>query len=459
MQDIRRSPLVLVSLISEYSDSPLISRSTDSLNESQPNRMGRKRSFEIHWAWIVLGTSFVTLFINYSIRIGAYPILLPEMIKDLNLTKAQAGLIKSAFAVTYLVFAPIMGWLTDRIGGRKVITFFCLFLGGGTFLMGKAESLAASAIFYGIVGIGSAAMWVPSAALIQKWFGTTRRGMALGILNASSGAGFGLMGLILPVIVMGYGWRFGWFTLGIAGVSLFLLNGPLLRDRPEQIGLSPWGGKVEGAKEDSFPKKRIGYFEILKQGQFWILGTSYFLISYGSYALLDFIVTYGVLEINIPYGIASLFITVAAFCGIPGGILLMILSDHIGTKKSLGITYTLLALGILFIIFGGNNVLLLMVGIGWFGVLYGGIFPLVAACGRDYFPKEVTGTVLGLLTIFYGGGAMTTPVVTGHLADITGTFRWPFGLGAFASLFAGILIGFLKRPKDFVWRKHPNSVK
>lgn len=401
---------------------------------------------KIHWAWVILCASFITLFINYSIRIGAYPILLPEMIKDLRLTKAQAGLIKSAFAMAYTIFAPITGRLTDRVGARKVISFFCLFLGGGAFLMGKAENLATAVIFFGIVGIGSAAMWVPSAALIQNWFGMKRRGMALGILNASSGAGFGLMGLILPVMVMGYGWRFGWFTLGIAGVSLFLLNGPLLRDRPEQVGLFPWGGKGDEAKENSFPPKRIGYLEILKQGQFWILGISYFLISYGSYALLDFIVTYGVLELNIPYGTASLFITVIAFCGIPGGILIMTLSDHIGTKKSLGIIYTLMGLSILFIIFG-NNVPLLMVGIGWFGVLYGGVFPLVAACGRDYFPKEVTGTILGLLTIFYGAGAMTTPVITGYLADLTGTFRWPFGLGAFAALFAAVLIGFLGSPR------------
>src|SRR4030042_4120569 len=136
------------------------------------------RGRKIHWGWVVLGTSFITLSINYSIRIGAYPILLPEMIKDLNLTKAQAGLIKSAFMITYLVFAPIMGWLTDRIGGRKVISFFCLFLGGGAFLMGKAESLIPSSFFYGIVGIGAAAMWVPNATLIQRWFGIKRRGLA-----------------------------------------------------------------------------------------------------------------------------------------------------------------------------------------------------------------------------------------------------------------------------------------
>ncbi len=408
----------------------------------------RKELVGLHWAWVVLGASFITLFINYSVRIGAYPILLPEMIRDLHLTNAQAGLIKSAFAITYLVFAPVMGWLTDRIGGRKVISFFCIVLGGGAFLMGKAESLLASVVFFGIVGIGAAAMWVPAATLIQKWFGTKKRGLALGILNASAGAGFGLMGLLLPAIVSKYNWRFGWFILGIAGVSLVLLDGLLLRDRPENLGLSPLGGKLGETGEKGFPG-RAGYLQILQQPQFWIIGLSYALVAYACYALIDFIVAYGKMELNIPYGVASLFVTVAAFTGIPGGIFIMILSGHTGTKKSLGLIYTMVALSILFIIFSGNNVPLLILGAAWFGVLYGGIFPLVAACARDHFPKEITGTVLGLLTIFYGLGAMASPIVTGHLADVTGTFRWSFGLGACLSLLAGFLISFLRKPKEF----------
>jgi len=412
--------------------------------------MKRENTFKLHWSWIVLGASFITLFINYSIRIGAYPILLPEMIKDLHMTKAQAGIIKSAFAITYLVFSPIMGWLTDRIGGRKVISFFCLFLGGGAFLMGKSDNLFTSAIFFSLVGVGSAAMWVPNATLIQKWFVVRKRGLALGILNASSGAGFGAMGLFLPVIVINYNWRLGWFILGIVGLFLTILNGLLLRDRPEDIGLTPWCGKNEEKKKNNILSKRVGYFEILRQSQFWIIGISYLLISYGSYALLDFIVTYGKMELNIPYSIASLFITVAAFTGIPGGILIMILSGHIGTKISLGITYTLMGLSILFIIFSGSNVLLLIIGIGWFGVLYGGVFPLVAACARDFFPREVTGTVLGLITIFYGVGAMSTPILTGYLADITGTFRWSFSLAAFAVLLAGFFITLLRKPREFI---------
>lgn len=55
----------------------------------------------------------------------------------------------------------------------------------------------------------------------------------------------------------------------------------------------------------------------------------------------------------------------------------------------------------------------------------------------------------GRLFDFYGVGAMVSPVLTGHLADVTGTFRWSFGLGAFTSLTAAVLIRFLKKKKAF----------
>src|SRR4030042_5881358 len=91
----------------------------------------------IHWAWVVFGSSFATLFITYSIRIGAYSVLLPEMIKDLGINMTQAGLIRAAYIFAYILFSPLTGWLSDRIGGRFVISFFCLFLGLGAFMMGR----------------------------------------------------------------------------------------------------------------------------------------------------------------------------------------------------------------------------------------------------------------------------------------------------------------------------------
>jgi len=402
-----------------------------------------KSPFSIHRGWIILWVGFVTLLIAYSIRIGAYSVLLPEMIRDLRLTKVEAGMIKSAFGISYLLFSPLMGWLTDIIGGRKVISFFCLFLGGGTFLMGEAESFITSAIFYFIVGIGASATWVPITTLVQRWFGEKKRGFALGILSPSYGIGFGLMGIILPMIVSRYNWRIGWQLLGGFGLGLIFLNGILLRDNPKIMGISPWGENREEKESPSFSQK-ISYGEILKNDRFWIIGISYFMISFGIYTIVDFIVTYGTLELKIPYNISSLFITIIAFSGVAGGFILTTISDYIGRKKSLILIQFSVTIGILLILMARSHLSLLIIGTLLFGFLYGAIWPMYATCVRDYFPENIAGTILGLFTIFYGIGVMLSPVLTGYLADLTGTFRWSFGLSGLSALLSAFTISFLR---------------
>jgi len=412
----------------------------------------QKHSLGIHWGWVVLAASFITLFINYSIRIGAYSVLLPKMIQDLGINMRQAGMIRAGYFLTYVLFSPLTGWLTDRIGGRFVISFFCLFLGTGTFLMGQASSLRTAILFHGIVGTGAAAVWTPVSALIQKWFGGRKRGLALGILSPSYALGFGLMGVVLPIIVKNYSWRMGWYLLGTSGLILIAINFLLLRDAPEKLGLLPWGETVTSPSRP-LSEASINYWDIIKGRTFWLIGVSYLFISIAVYIVSDFIVTYGVVELKIPYPVASTLISIMALTSIVGGFLLMTLSDYIGRVKSLVIIHSLLALSIVFIIFAKNNISLLRVGIGWFGFIYGPIFPMYAACARDYFPKEVAGTVIGLLTLFYGIGAMVGPIVAGHLTDLTGSFSWSFGMGALAALLAGFIIGFTGRPRELIKRE------
>ena len=72
---------------------------------------------KIHWAWIVLATCFVNLFINYSARLG-YGIILPEMIRTLEFARTAGGSIFNAYLLTYVSISPFTGYFTDRIGGR-----------------------------------------------------------------------------------------------------------------------------------------------------------------------------------------------------------------------------------------------------------------------------------------------------------------------------------------------------
>lgn len=53
--------------------------------------------------------------------------ILPIVIEELDLSYFQAGLLQSAFVVSYAVFAPIVGYLGDRYSRKLVKSFrFCV---------------------------------------------------------------------------------------------------------------------------------------------------------------------------------------------------------------------------------------------------------------------------------------------------------------------------------------------
>ena len=403
-------------------------------------------SKQIHWAWFILTAAFVTVFTAYSIRLS-YGILLPEMILSLKITKAEAGLIASSFYLTYTLFSPLLGVWVDRFNARTLLVIFCLIMAIGTFLMGKPQSLGQACFFFAIVGVGSAAMWTPVATLVQRWFGSKRRGTVLGILSIGFAIGYGIMGLVLPPLVERYDWRFCWLFLSGLAFILVPLNGFLLRTRPEDLNLKPWGGNLDrmGESPPREPGRAIPYRDLLKLPSLWLAAISYFCIGFTSYIINLFIVTYGTLELQVPFAQAARLASAIAFSGIIGGLFLPILSDFMGRKKCLILIHTSLTFSIVLIVGAGNHWPLLFFPVALFGIFYAAAWPMYAAAAADFFPPGATGTVLGFWTIFYGIALILAPTLGGYLADLTGTFVWPFLLAAATGVLGAIFFSMVKK--------------
>ncbi|MDH4268466.1 MAG: MFS transporter, partial [Deltaproteobacteria bacterium] len=313
-------------------------------------------SERIHWAWIIFIASSATVFIAYSIRLS-YGILLPEMIVSLKITKAQAGAIASSFYLAYTIFSPLLGFLVDRFDARKLLVLFCFILGSGTFLMGKPQSLLQACLSFAIVGVGSAAMWTPVVTLVQRWFGVKRRGTVLGVLSISYAIGYGMMGLVLPPLVDRYDWRTCWLILSGLAFALVPLNGLLLRTKPQDMNLKPWGSESDPVPE-GFPqkqKKGISYRDLLKLRSLWLAAISYFFIGFTAYIINIFIVTYGTLELKYPFAQAAKLASGIAFSGIIGALFIPLLSDSLGRKKCLLLIHASLTASIILIIWAGSH--------------------------------------------------------------------------------------------------------
>ena len=401
------------------------------------------KSVRFHWAWIILATCFVNLFINYSVRLG-YGVVLPEMIRELGFGRTAGGSIYNSYFLSYIAVTPLTGYLTDRLGARPVITSCCLILGAGVFLMSTITTFWAACLFYALVGLGATGMWTPVITVVQRWFSPNRRGLALGILSTGYGLGFATMGAAFPVIVRHLTWRHAWYFLGIGAMVMVVANGLLLRSDPQTAGYLPWGQTEkpiemsESGGETS--SKDIPFSFILRDLKFWLIGFSYLAISYALYGITTFMVDYAQYQIGLPLQKASLLATVHGGFQILGVLTILPLSDYIGRKKTLIVSNSCIFLCLFGIIFTGDSWGLLCLLIGILALFYGVTWPLYGACAGEYFPKEIMGTVIGAWTPLYGLGAIMVHWITGILRDTTGVYNHAFIIGAAMAAIGLILV-------------------
>jgi sugar phosphate permease len=410
-------------------------------------RVAAKRS--LHWAWVILAICFVDLFINYSVRLG-YGVVLPEMIRNLGFGRAAGGSIYNAYLFTYIAITPFTGYLTDRLGARRVITICLLLLGFGVILMGTVNTLWTACLFFGFAGLGATGLWAPVITLVQRWFAFNRRGFALGILSTGFGLGFAAMGAVFPWIVKFFNWRYAWFVLGTMALAMVSVNGIFLRSDPVGAGVQPWGEKHNQSNESNpnnnspFPQT-IAFSSILKNSRFWLIGSSYLAIAYALYGITTFMVDYAKYQLNVPLEKASLLATIHGVCQVAGVLTVLPLSDYVGRKTTMIISNAIITCCLALILPAGDSLVMLYIVIGILAVFYGVTFPIYGACAGDYFPRAVMGTVIGAWTPFYGLGAILTHWVTGILRDATGVYDHAFVLNILMGAVAVVLMALVRK--------------
>ncbi len=410
--------------------------------------MEERRAF--HWAWMILGVCFINLFVNYSVRLG-YGVVLPEMIRTQGFGRTAAATIINSYFFVYISIAPFAGYLTDRIGAKRVITTSMLILGLGVVLMGTVQSLWTACIFFALTGLGAAGLWAPILTLAQRWFAHHRRGFALGIISTGYGLGFATIGAVFPWIVERLNWRYAWFFLGSGALIMVLVNGLLLRSAPENTGLQPWGQKDTSRGQNTgrqMPAKRIPLTALFHNSRFWLIGFSYLAISYSLYGITTFMVDYAKYQLGLPLEKASLLATIHGIGQIVGVLTILPLSDRLGRKRTIILGNTFITAALAGIVVASNSWMALCILIGCMAIFYGATFPMYGACAGDYFPKDIMGTVIGAWTPLYGCGAILTHWSTGMLRDATGIYNYAFIVYVVMGVLSIVLISLVKK-NDF----------
>jgi sugar phosphate permease len=406
-----------------------------------------KENQKLHWAWIIFAICWINLFVNYSARLG-YAVILPEMIRTLELGRAAVGSIYNFYLIVYISISPFSGYLTDRFGARRVITTCLLILALGVGLMGSVTSLWSACFFFAIAGLGATGMWVPVVALVQRWVGINRRGIILGVVSTGFGLGLATMGAVFPWVVENFSWRHAWYFLGGMALALVPLNGFLLKSDPESAGFQPWGQKevpFNPNADTNTPRPRIPLGTLFKDNRFWLIGLSYFAVAYCLFCITTFMVDYAEYQLGMTKALSSRLASVHGIGQVLGVLTVLPLSDSLGRKKTILISNALIVVAMAGILAVGKQVFLLYFFVGCVGVAYGTTFPIYGLCAGDYFPREAIATVMGAWTPFYGSGAILTHWISGTLRDTTGVYDHAFIISAIMAFVGLILMSRVKK--------------
>jgi len=200
------------------------------------NRMARK------W-WTLTAVCTATFMLLLDITI--VNVALPDIQRQLHATFSQIQWVVDAYALMLAALLLTAGALADQLGRRRVFVAGLAVFTASSLLCGLSENADLLDIARGIQGIGGAAMFATSLALIAQDFHGRERGVAFGAWGATTGAAVAIGPLVGGALTQGLGWEWIFFLnlpIGAACIAVSMLRVGETRD-PDAAGVD-WAGVV-----------------------------------------------------------------------------------------------------------------------------------------------------------------------------------------------------------------------
>ena len=382
----------------------------------------------IHYSWVVIAVTFLTMLVTAA-AVGAPGVLIVPLEKEFGWETEQ---IATAFSIRLLLFGfmgPFAAAFMNYFGVRKVVCVALVLITAGLFASLAMTEIWQLILLWGVVvgfGTGLTAM-VLGATVAARWF-TARRGLALGMLTASSATGQLAFMPLMASLSENYGWRTAIMLicalLLIAVTAVFFL----MRDRPPDIGLPAYGDKeitpvppITGGLISLITMPLLALKEASRSSTFWVLFATFFVCGASTNGLVGthFVAMCG--DFGMVPVVAASVLAMMGFFDFFGTIGSGWLSDRVDNRWLLFWYYGLRGLSLLYLpysnfSFYGLSLFAMFYGLDWIATV-----PPTVKLATDRFGREKAGLIfgwvfaghqLGAASAAYGGGFARTEYQT-----------------------------------------------
>ncbi len=155
-----------------------------------------------------------------------------EMVKsEFHVTDERIGALTMWFFITYIVAAPMTGWLGDHFPRKPLIVIGAILWSGTNLFTAMVHNFDALLVRHAALGIGEASFGIYGPALLSDFYGPEQRNRALTIFNIAIPVGAALGYSLGSAIAQSHGWRSAFYVSAIPGliiavVILFFMREP-----------------------------------------------------------------------------------------------------------------------------------------------------------------------------------------------------------------------------------------
>lgn len=388
---------------------------------------------------------FAAMVINYVDRqmIG---VLKPTLSTEFGWSETDYADIVFWFQASYALFYAIWGRIMDRIGARFGFGIAFAIWQVGHILHGGARDLSHFIMARVVLGVGEAGGFPGGIKAVAEWFPKKERALATGLFNAGTNIGAIVTPLLVPALVLAFGWQMSFVITGILGL-IWLPIWLLVYRRPSEDKKLSAAERAYIEQDPADPVEKISWRKLLTVKETWAYAGGKFLIDPVWWMFLfwlpDFLGKRYGLDLK-TFGPPLVAIYLLSDVGSVGGGWLSSRMMHRGVslnkaRKLTMLICALLAVPVMFASFA-SNVWLAVLIIGVATAAHQGFSANLYALPADVFPRSAVGSVVGIGGMLGGIGGMVFSKYVGQVLEKIGTYTPIFIVAGSVYLLALLLI-------------------
>jgi len=408
----------------------------------------RSVTTRVHYAWIIVAVTFAVALVTAGVR-AAPGVLIVPLEQEFHWSRATISFAVGINLFLYGLIGPFAAAVMDRFGVRRTMALSLVATAVGVAcspLMREAWELV---LLWGVlVGVGSGFVGAFIAAYIAaRWF-HTRQGLVVGILTAANAAGQLVFLPSMAYLVEHAGWRAMSLCMAAVVVGFVPVIVVLMRDRPRDVGLAPYGGgRVAEPAASAGNPVAVALRSLVEGGRtrdFWLIAGGYFVCGASTNGLIGTHLIPACVDHGFGEVAGAGLLAAAGTFSFLGGFLSGWLSDRWDNRYLLFWYYGLRGLALMYLPFALD---MSFFGLTVFSVFYGldwiaSVPPTVRLLSR-VVGAERTGIMVAWITVIHQVGGAGAAYLAGVLRISFGSYLEAFMLSGLLCVLAALMVLFI----------------